>query len=134
MDATIRHREAEGSRPTAWRVGELAARMGLSVRTLHYYDEVGLLSPSQRTDAGHRLYTAGDVVRLQRIESLRTLSFDPQEIRECLERPAFPLQRVVELYLSQLKERIELQRRLCVLLEKVAARLRLGKRSLPKSS
>ena len=111
MDATIRHREAEGSRPTAWRVGGLAARMGLSVRTLHYYDEIGfdeigLLSPSQRTDAGHRLYTAGDVVRLQRIESLRTLGFDPQEIRECLERPAFPLQRVVELHLAQPKERI----------------------------
>ncbi len=66
MDATIRHREAEGSRPTAWRVGGLAARMGPSVRTLPYYDEIGLLSPSQRTHAGHRLYTAGDVVRLQR--------------------------------------------------------------------
>ncbi len=126
MDATIRHREAEGSRPTAWRVGELAARMGLSVRTLRYYDEIGLLSPSRRTDAGHRLYTAGDVVRLQRIRSLRTLGFDLREIRECLERPDFPLQRVVELHLAQLKERIELQRRLCDLLERVAARLGSG--------
>jgi DNA-binding transcriptional MerR regulator len=105
MDATIRHREAEGSRPTAWRVGGLAARTGLSVRTLHYYDEIGLLLPSQRTDAGHRLYTAGDVVRLQRIESLRTLGFDLQEIRERLVRPGFPLQRVVELHLAP-KERI----------------------------
>ena len=126
MDATIRHREAEGSRPTAWRVGELAARTGLTVRTLHYYDEIGLLSPSQRTDAGHRLYTAGDVVRLQRIKSLRALGFDLREIRECLERPGFPLQQVVELHLAQLKERIELQRRLCDLLERVAARLGSG--------
>lgn len=93
------------------------------MRTLHYYDEVGLLSPSRRTDAGHRLYTAGDVVRLQQIKSLRTLGFRLREIREYLDRPDFPLRRVIELHLSRLKERIELQRRLCEVLEKVAARL-----------
>ena len=51
-------------RPTNWRVGDLAKQTGLSVRTLHYYDEIGLLSPSRRTDAGYRLYTARDVSRL----------------------------------------------------------------------
>jgi DNA-binding transcriptional MerR regulator len=67
-----------------------------------------------------------DVVRLQRIKSLRTLGFDLQESQECLERPAFPLQRVVELHLAQPKERIELQRRHCDLPERVAARLGSG--------
>ena len=85
--------------PTAWKVGELARRTGLSVRTLHYYDEIGLLSPSRRTEAGHRLYTAGDVVRLQQIKSLRHLGFGLKEIRECLDRPDFPLSRVIELHL-----------------------------------
>ena len=47
--------------PVTWKVGELAEQTGLSVRPLHYYDEVGLLSPSYRTDGGYRLYTAGDV-------------------------------------------------------------------------
>ena len=75
MDAGTQQRREETSRPAAWKVGELAARTGLSVRTLHYYDEVGLLPPSCRTDGGHRLYTAGDVVRLQQIRSLRALGF-----------------------------------------------------------
>jgi MerR family transcriptional regulator, thiopeptide resistance regulator len=126
MDATTPQREADAVRPAAWKVGELATRTGLSVRALHYYDEIGLLSPSQRTGSGHRLYTAGDVVRLQRIKSLQHLGFTLREVRECLDRPDFPLQRVIQLHLSQLKESIELQRRLCDLLERVAARLRSG--------
>src|SRR3712207_176709 len=109
-----------------WKVGESARQVGLSVRTLHYYDEIGLLSPSRRTDSGHRLYTAGDVVRLQRIKSLQQLGFTLREVRECLDRPGFPLQRVIQLHLSRLKERIELERRLCDLLERVAARLGSG--------
>jgi DNA-binding transcriptional MerR regulator len=109
-----------------WKVGELAKQVGLSVRTLHYYDEIGLLPPSRRTDSGHRLYTAGDVVRLQRIKSLQQLGFTLREVRECLDRPGFPLQRVIQLHLSRLKERIELERRLCDLLERVAARLSSG--------
>ena len=44
-----------------WKVGELAEQTGVSVRTLHYYDEIGLLSPSQRTGSGHRLYDAADL-------------------------------------------------------------------------
>jgi DNA-binding transcriptional MerR regulator len=109
-------------------VGELARRTGLSVRTLHYYDEIGLLSPSRRTDAGHRLYTAGDVVRLQQIKSLQHLGFTLKEVRECLDRPDFPLGRVIQLHLSQLKERIELQQRLCDLLKCVEERLSSGEK------
>lgn len=67
--------------PTAWKVGELAKRTGLSMRTLHYYDEIGLLSPSRRTEADHRLYAAHDIVRLQQIKSLRHLGFGLEEIR-----------------------------------------------------
>jgi DNA-binding transcriptional MerR regulator len=126
MGATAGHREAGDERPVAWKVGELAKRTGLSVRALHYYDEIGLLSPSQRTGSGHRLYTAGDVVRLQRIKSLQYLGFTLREVRECLDRPDFPLQRVIQLHLSQLKESIELQRRLCDLLDRVITRLRSG--------
>jgi MerR family transcriptional regulator, thiopeptide resistance regulator len=124
MDAITR--DANPVRSAAWKVGELAKQTGLSVRTLHYYEEIGLLSPSRRTDSGHRLYAAGDVIRLQQIKSLRALGFTLREIRECLDRPDFPLQRVIQLHLSQLKERIELERRLCDRLEKVAARLGSG--------
>lgn len=54
-----------------WKVGELAARTGLTVRTLHHYDAIGLLAPSDRTGSahgsGHRLYTSADVTRLHQI-------------------------------------------------------------------
>jgi DNA-binding transcriptional MerR regulator len=49
----------------ALKVGELAQRTGLTVRTLHHYDAIGLLRPSLHTEAGYRLYTAGDIARLQ---------------------------------------------------------------------
>jgi DNA-binding transcriptional MerR regulator len=116
----------DGFPPVAWKVGELAGRTGVSVRTLRYYDEIGLLSPSRRSDGGHRLYTAEDVVRLQQIRSLTQLGFSLREVRGFLDRRDFPLERVIQLHLSRLRERIELQRRLCDRLEAVASRLGSG--------
>jgi DNA-binding transcriptional MerR regulator len=49
-----------------WTVGELAVQTGLTVRTLHHYDDIGLARSSRRSSAGHRRYTAGDVRRLHR--------------------------------------------------------------------
>ena len=126
MDAVVRHSGADDSGTAAWKVGELARRTGLSVRTLRYYDEIGLLSPPRRSEGGHRLYTAEDVVRLQRIKSLAQLGFTLREVRGCLDRPDFPLERVVRLHLARLKEKIELQRRLCDRLERVSSRLSSG--------
>ena len=57
----------------SWKVGDLARITGLTVRALHHYDHIGLLSPSLRTAAGHRLYTAADVARLYRVCLLRRL-------------------------------------------------------------
>jgi DNA-binding transcriptional MerR regulator len=63
-----------------WRVGELARATGLTVRTLHHYDEVGLLKPSGRTPAGHRLYSGDDVRKLYSIVALRQLGFSLAEV------------------------------------------------------
>ena len=114
--------EQKSAEATVWKVGELARRTGLSVRTLRYYDEIGLLSPG-RTGSGHRLYAADDVVRLQQIRSLRALGFGLEEIRDCLGRPDLPARRVIELHLSRLEERIRSQQRLRDLLAMVSARL-----------
>src|SRR5437764_11647382 len=95
------------------KVGELARRTGLTVRTLHHYDEIGLLKPSLHTESGHRLYTAGDVARLQQIVSLRQLGFALEEIHACLDRPEFAPLEVVGLHLARLREQMELQRKLC---------------------
>ncbi len=107
----------------ALKVGELAKRTGLTVRTLHHYDEVGLLRPSLHTESGHRLYTARDVGRLQQVLSLRQLGFSLGEIRGCLDRPGFSPQEVVRLHIARLRDQIALQQRLCERLEAVAARL-----------
>src|SRR4051812_4830938 len=63
-----------------YRIGELAKVAGVTVRTLHHYDELGLLVPSERTVAGHRLYDAGDVERLYRLLALRNLGLPLEEI------------------------------------------------------
>ena len=107
-----------------WKVGELARRTGLTVRTLHHYDQVGLLQPSRRTPAGHRLYGEEEVARLQQIQSLRRLGFGLEEIRELLDRPEYSPARIVELHLERVREQIRLQQRLCERLEGIAARLR----------
>lgn len=110
--------------PPPWKVGELARRTRVSVRTLHHYDEIGLLSPSLRSESGYRLYTGTDVARLQQILSLRALGFSLEEAREFLRRADVTPDRVLRLHIAHLKERIELQQSLCDRLERVAARWR----------
>lgn len=106
------------------KVGELARRTGLTVRTLHHYDEIGLLVPSLHTESGHRLYSDRDVARLQRIVSLRQLGFSLDEIRDCLDRADYSPLTVIDLHVARLKERIEHERSLCGRLELVASLLR----------
>jgi DNA-binding transcriptional MerR regulator len=108
----------------ALKVGELARRTGLTVRTLHHYDEMGLLKPSLHTEAGYRLYTAADVARLQQVLSLRQLGFALEEIRDCLDRPGFAPLEVIRLHVARLREQIELQRKLCERLETLAEHFR----------
>lgn len=91
-----------------WKVGELAARTGLTVRTLHHYDAIGLLSPTGRTESmhgsGHRLYTAADVARLQQILSLKMLGFSLEQIGEYILRSDYNPQQVVRLHLERIRE------------------------------
>ncbi len=115
--------QKEVTQRTSWKVGELAGRTGVSVRTLHHYDEIGLLSPLSRTEAGHRLYSAEDVLRLQRIRSLRSLGFGLEEIRDLLEGQSLSTREVIELHISGLKEQLRKQQQLLGLLEAVAIRL-----------
>ena len=108
------------------KVGELASRTGLSVRTLHHYDEIGLLRPRRRTPSRHRLYGMEEVRRLQQIASLRHLGLTLGEIRGCLDKPAFALERVLELQIGRIREEIGRQSRLVDLLESLRKRVALG--------
>lgn len=107
----------------AMKVGDLAKQTGVSVRTLHYYDEIGLLSPSHRTETGYRLYAGNDIIRLQQIVSLRQIGFSLAQIRQCLEESKFSPHQVVQLQLSRLKEQMALQQQLHDRLDAIALRL-----------
>jgi DNA-binding transcriptional MerR regulator len=68
-----------------YRIGELARAAGVTVRTLHHYDGLGLLVPSERTSGGHRLYSAADVQRLYRLLALRGIGLPLEEIGPLLD-------------------------------------------------
>ena len=94
------------------RVGELAAATGLTVRTLHYYEEIGLLVAAGRTDAGHRLYDDADVERLYRICLLRRLGLPLDEIGRALDDPAWSLRASMATHLGDLDRGLEAEGRL----------------------
>jgi DNA-binding transcriptional MerR regulator len=77
----------ESTRLTTLTVGQVAERFDITVRTLHHYDEVGLLRPSERSRAGYRLYAPGDLTRLQQIVVYRRLGFALEEIALLLAHP-----------------------------------------------
>lgn len=106
------------------KVGELAKRTGISVRTLHYYEEIGLVEPPRQTSSGHRLYGAAEVARLQQIVSLRQIGFSLDEIRRLFERRDHSPLAVIELHLERLRDQLEATRRLSARLERIAERLR----------
>ncbi|GGM12877.1 MerR family transcriptional regulator [Deinococcus aerophilus] len=70
-----------------WTVGEVALLTRLSARTLHHYDDIGLLKPGGRSEAGYRLYTPADLARLWRVLSYRELGFPLAEIARVLDAP-----------------------------------------------
>jgi len=106
-----------------WTIGQLARRTGVSIRALHHYDEIGLLSPAERTDSGYRLYVAEDIARLHRIKALRQLGFTLTEIRNLLEQCAVSPREMVEDHLRQMRAHMELEQRLCERLQMLARRL-----------
>ena len=94
-----------------WKVGELASATGLTVRTLHHYDEIGLLVPSERTGSGHRLYSGADVTKLYRIAALRDLGMSLDDIGTWFEQGDDPA-KLVRRHLEEIQRQLELNERL----------------------
>jgi DNA-binding transcriptional MerR regulator len=108
------------------KVGELAALTKVTVRTLHHYDEIGLLRPSARSDAGYRLYSRDDVARLQGIQALRTFGMSLADIGLALDSPAGSPLAVVDRQLAELDERIADATRMRGMLQRLRTRLAQG--------
>lgn len=98
--------------PKRWKVGELAKATGLTVRTLHHYDEIGLLVPADRSEAGYRLYTEADVRRLYRIGALRRLGLSLPDIGAVLDREGADVRVTLRRHLEQVDAEIEQRREL----------------------
>src|SRR3954447_10765850 len=93
------------------RIGEVAAATGLTVRTLHHYDEIGLLAPSARSEAGYRLYGDDDVRRLYRIVAFRRLGFALDEIGALLDGDGTDPRTVIRAQLDRLDAEVALRSR-----------------------
>lgn len=87
-----------------WSIGELAQASGVTVRALYHYDEIGLLSASERTASGHRRYTEGDLRRLYRIRALRALGMSLEDIAGVLADSADDLVAMHGLLAAQLHD------------------------------
>jgi DNA-binding transcriptional MerR regulator len=106
------------------KVGELARHTGLTVRTLHHYDAIGLLAPSARSEAGYRLYNAADIGRLHAIQALRLLGLPLAEIGGLLSADSGSLPTIIQRQIASLDQQIAqatvLRERLALLEERLA--------------
>ena len=88
------------------KVGELATRTGLTVRTLHHYDAIGLLHPSARSEAGYRLYSRADVARLHGIQALRQLGLPLTDIGHTLDGDGAALPAIIARQIQVLDQEV----------------------------
>lgn len=107
----------------AYTVRQVATMAGVSVRTLHHYDYIGLLTPSARSQAGYRLYEESDLLRLQQILFFRELDFPLSEIRRILDDPGFDPVEALQDHRRLLHQRAERLARLLQTVEKTIQRL-----------
>jgi MerR family transcriptional regulator, thiopeptide resistance regulator len=95
------------ARTRSYQVKEVAQIAGVSVRTLHHYDEIGLLTPRGRTDAGYRLYDDDDLLRLQQILIGRELGLPLEKIRSLLDDPGFDRKQALLAQREQLQQKVK---------------------------
>jgi DNA-binding transcriptional MerR regulator len=87
------------------KVKEVADLVGISVRTLHHYDEIGLLIPNETTESGYRLYSNENLETLQQILFFKELGFPLKKIKEIINSPSFDRQEALELHRKMLLEK-----------------------------
>jgi MerR family transcriptional regulator, thiopeptide resistance regulator len=93
-------------------VGKVARSSGLTVRTLHYFDSIGLVVPRARSEAGYRLYARADIERLQEVLFFRELGFGLEEIKAILDRPDYSRGAVLRRQRRLLQTRVERAQRM----------------------
>lgn len=108
---------------TAYTVQQLAKLAGVSVRTLHHYDQIGLLRPSSRSAARYRQYGEKDLLLLQQILFFRELEFPLEDIRRILSSPGFDPLKALASHRKMLVERMERLNHLLITVDKTIQKL-----------
>ena len=108
------------------KISDLAKRSGLTVRALHHYDAIGLLSPSARTESGARQYGQQDLIRLHRIQALKALGYALPAIRINLDDPSIKPLEIIERQIQVLDEQARLAQELGARLQHLAAHVSAG--------
>ncbi|GAB2788651.1 MerR family transcriptional regulator [Amycolatopsis magusensis] len=114
--------------PGGLTVGRAAALVGVSVKTLHHWDGIGLVRPSGRTWAGYRVYSADDVARIHRVLVYREIGFPLAEIGRILDDPRTDAQDHLRRQREELVERIERLQRMVGSVDRMMAASKVGMR------
>ena len=109
---------------THYSVKQLSEMAGVSIRTLHHYDRVGLLNPAFRSEKGYRFYGKRELLQLQQILFYKELDFPLKEIGEIINNPSFDLIAALEFHKKQLKLRSKRIRELLTTIEKTIIELK----------
>lgn len=88
-------------------IGKLSKNTGVTVRTLDYYDEIGLIKPSSKTEGGHRLYSEADVMQLERVLALKYMGFSLEQIKDILEKSTSTWQESIQEQLELVRQEQE---------------------------
>lgn len=106
-------------------IGEVSKRTGVKVPTIRYYEQMGLMAPSERSDGNQRRYSRSDVERLAFIRHARDLGFEIERIRELIalsshpDRPCDGADRIASTHLAEVREKIDKLKRLKHELERI---------------
>lgn len=109
-----------------YQIKEISQMTSLSIRSLQYYDEVGLLKPTKRSDSGYRLYSETDLLILQQIITLKFLGFSLSTIKEILANPNFNLAASMSLQARELSEKANKINEAASLLTYIASQLEIN--------
>ena len=112
-------------------VKQLSDLAGISPRTLHYYDEIGLLRPATHGDNGYRYYGEDSLPRLQQILFFKELDFSLDEIRTVMAQPGFDVAHALQVHRQALLERVERLNRLIQTIDKTTLHLK-GQKTMKK--
>ncbi len=110
------------------KIKDISQMTGLSIRSLQYYDDIGLLKPAQRSESGYRLYSEQDLIRLQQVVTLKFLGFSLYSIKEILEQPQFQVLSSMRLQADVLKEKAHRIHKAADLMTYIASQIEAGER------